>query len=65
MVSQLQPEMIPRFENLDPVEIVNNIVLATNQKIIPQETLLFFDEIQECPNAIRALRYFKEKWRLS
>lgn len=25
------------------------------------ETLLFFDEIQACPNAIRALRFYHEK----
>ena len=31
----LQPEMIPRFANLDPIEIVNNIFLATGQKIVP------------------------------
>ena len=26
-----------------------------------EKTLLFLDEIQECPNAIIALRYFKEQ----
>jgi predicted AAA+ superfamily ATPase len=32
-----------------------------NQPILPEETLLFFDEIQECPDALRALRYFYEE----
>ena|SRR3990167_4459048 len=58
---ELQPEMICCFEKLDPIEIINAIFLATNQKITPKKTLLFLDEIQDCPNAIRSLRYFKEK----
>jgi predicted AAA+ superfamily ATPase len=29
--------------------------------ITPGKTLVFFDEIQECPRAITSLRYFKEK----
>jgi predicted AAA+ superfamily ATPase len=32
-----------------------------NVRITPGETLLFFDEIQECSAAITALRYFYEK----
>ncbi len=58
---ELQPEMIRCFNNLDPIEIINAIFLASNQKITPKKTLLFLDEIQDCPNAIRSLRYFKEK----
>lgn len=34
--------------------------IYTGTKIIPGKTLLFLDEIQECENALRALRYFKE-----
>lgn len=30
-------------------------------KIQPGETLVIFDEIQECPEALNALKYFKEK----
>ncbi|MBI5447324.1 MAG: ATP-binding protein [Gammaproteobacteria bacterium] len=58
---ELQPEMTRCFEKLEPTEILNTIFLLTQQKIVPQKTLLFLDEIQDCPNAIRALRYFKEK----
>ncbi len=58
---ELQPEMIHCFESLEPNEIINAIFLLTHKKIEPQSTLLFLDEIQDCPNAIRALRYFKEK----
>lgn len=58
---ELQPEMIRCFDSLNPTDIINAIFLTTNQKVIPQKTLLFLDEIQDCPNAIRSLRYFKEK----
>jgi len=47
--------------DLDPVRINRDISIATGKRIIPGETLLFLDEIQECPDAIRALRYFFEK----
>ncbi len=49
------------FEQLDPQEILLRIEKMSNQQIIPGKTLLFLDEIQECVNAISALRYFKEK----
>lgn len=52
---------IKSFETLDPIKILNSLSLSTGQKIRANETLLFLDEIQECPNAILALRYFKEK----
>lgn len=58
---ELQPEMARCFDNLDPTEIINAIFLATGQNITSKKTLLFLDEIQDCPNAIRSLRYFKEK----
>ena len=30
-------------------------------RITPGETLIIFDEIQECPAALNALKYFSEK----
>lgn len=56
-----QKEFISSFRDLDPVNIINNIQLITGQAIVPGRTLLFLDEIQDCPNAILAMRYFKEK----
>lgn len=47
-------------ENLDPKRILNLLELATS-KIIPGKTLLFLDEVQACPRAIMALRYFFEE----
>ena len=58
---ELQPEFIRCFETLEPLEILNKLIPLTRQKITIGESLLFFDEIQDCPNAIRSLRYFKEK----
>ncbi len=58
---ELQPEYKNCFETLQPENILTAIELLTRQSIIPGKTLLFLDEIQECPNAIAALRYFKEK----
>ena len=46
---------------MEPRSIINQIELISQQKIIPGKTLLFFDEIQQCPKAIQSLRYFKEK----
>lgn len=45
--------------NLDPKAIISHLELIFG-RIIPGKTLLFFDEIQACPNAIMALRYFYE-----
>ena len=47
-------------KDLDASRIVRDIELLLQVKIIPGETLLFFDEIQEVPQAIIALRYFFE-----
>jgi predicted AAA+ superfamily ATPase len=40
---------------------MERLSLINQTSIIPGETLLFLDEIQQCPKAILALRYFKEK----
>ncbi len=48
-------------ENLDPRQILTQLEVIFNAKIIPGETLLFFDEIQSCPRALMALRYFYEE----
>lgn len=37
---------------------IGSVVL--NKKIIPGKTLLFLDEIQDCPRAIQSLKYFCE-----
>lgn len=44
---------------LEPKTLLSYLELATS-RIVPGNTLLFFDEIQACPRAIMALRYFYE-----
>jgi predicted AAA+ superfamily ATPase len=58
---EINPEFKQAFIKLDPTFITEQITLLSNQKITPGKTLLFLDEIQECPEAIQSLRYFKEK----
>ena len=48
-------------ENLSPIEILKKLEIISKKKIIPGETLIFLDEVQLCPNAIKSLRYFYEK----
>ncbi len=55
------PEYKDIFVTFDPQEILERISLYTGKKTEPGETLLFLDEIQECPKAITSLRYFYEE----
>lgn len=55
------PEYKGCFQTLDPIKIISAIELITGFTIDAGKTLLFLDEIQECPQAIMALRYFKEQ----
>ena len=45
----------------DPKRIVEQLSLAAGKKINPHTTLIIFDEIQECPNALNSLKYFCEE----
>jgi hypothetical protein len=47
--------------DLNPRRICSDLEVLLKQKIISGKTLLFIDEIQACPNAITALRYFYEE----
>lgn len=56
-----QPKIHAYFsEDLNPKKIIQNLALHFNLSITPEETLLIFDEIQECPRALNALKYFCE-----
>ena len=50
------------FDTLNPEKIIESISIIANSDITPGKTLLFLDEIQECPNAIISLRYFYEQY---
>ncbi len=58
---EFTPSFATCFKSLDPIKIVQAIELIANKKIVAGQSLLFLDEIQLCPEAIQALRYFKEK----
>lgn len=56
-----QPELSRCFSDFDPRGIIDRLSILTRMTISPGRTLLFLDEIQECPKAITSLRYFFEK----
>lgn len=50
------------FQNTkDPYRIIEQLSLVNGKKISPNTTLIIFDEIQECPNALNSLKYFCEE----
>ena len=56
------PQAIGCFESsLDPTEVLMKLESVLKVAIKPGKTLLFLDEIQACPRAVVALRYFKER----
>lgn len=58
---ELEPRFSSCFSQLEPTKIINSIEILTQQSIQAGKSLLFLDEIQQCPEAIQSLRYFKEK----
>jgi uncharacterized protein len=44
----------------DPKRIMDNLSLVFGKLILPQKTLIIFDEIQECNDALNSLKYFFE-----
>jgi len=49
------------FSTNDPKEIIKTLEVLHNTRIEPAKTVLFLDEIQANPEAIRSLRYFFEQ----
>ena len=47
--------------NKNPQRIIELLSIIGGEKILPGETLIVFDEIQECPEALNSLKYFREK----
>ncbi len=49
------------FETTKDVgRILQNLMMASGQKIEPERTLIIFDEIQDCPKVINSMKYFCE-----
>lgn len=44
----------------DTDRILQNLMLASGQKILPEKTLIIFDEVQDCPKVINSMKYFCE-----
>lgn len=56
------PEIKPFFDGaLTPQYLCEKLSGYFGAPIIPGKILLFFDEVQQCPNCLRSLRYFHEK----
>lgn len=50
------------FENTkEPKRILEQLSFIYGKAILPGKTLIIFDEIQECPNALNSLKYFQEE----
>jgi hypothetical protein len=45
----------------DPQRILDNLALVNGKPVFPQRTLIIFDEIQECNEALNSLKYFCEE----
>ncbi len=57
-----EDELKSIFEsNKNPHRIIELLSMIAGEKILPGDTLIIFDEIQECPEALNTLKYFKEK----
>lgn len=56
-----EDELKSIFEaNKNPQRIIELLSLIAGVKILPKKTLVIFDEVQECPEALNSLKYFKE-----
>ena len=57
-----EDELKSIFEkNKNPHRIVELLGLLNGRRILPGETLIIFDEIQECSEVLNTLKYFREK----
>jgi len=58
------PRLCKLFDtSLDPKKILKALSIELDAEIIEGKTLIIFDEVQECPNALNSLKYFYEQAR--
>lgn len=56
------PELSQFFKiNKEPKRIIENLSIVNGKEIKPYKTLIIFDEIQECNEALNSLKYFSEE----
>ncbi|MDR1000815.1 MAG: ATP-binding protein [Clostridiales bacterium] len=48
-------------DNIEPERILRFLEAESRERIVPGDTLVIFDEIQFCPRALTALKYFNEQ----
>ena len=57
-----QEELASFFETTKDVKrILQNLMMVNGSPILPEKTLVIFDEVQECNKALNTLKYFCEK----
>jgi len=60
------PEYRQFFQTTKDINrILQNLILISGYKIVPEKTLIIFDEVQDAPEVINSLKYFYEKTQLS
>jgi hypothetical protein len=56
------PELKSVFQvTKEPERLIKELTLYCDQPIVAGETLIIFDEIQECEEALNSLKYFREE----
>lgn len=56
------PDVAPLFAgNIEPKNIIKKLQIFFAVTIEPGKTLIIFDEVQECPEALNSLKYFCEE----
>jgi predicted AAA+ superfamily ATPase len=48
-------------QTLEPRILLKALSVELNIEIVSRDTLIVFDEVQECPSALNSLKYFNEK----
>ena len=62
LIFDRQPELKSVFQaSKDPQRLIKELTLYCDQPIVAGETLMIFDEIQECEEALNSLKYFREE----
>ena len=49
------------FTDLSPSAVLPKLSYTKKQQVIPEKTLIIFDEVQACPQALTSLKYFCEE----
>ena len=50
---EFNPEYKQCFASLNPRDIINRLTLLSNVRITSKDSILFLDEVQECPQALQ------------